>query len=44
MGKYVPVTPILKITDSDGNVLYELDREQTLANAEQAIRPEWPTS
>ena len=28
MGKYVPVTPILKITDSEDNVLYELDRDK----------------
>jgi penicillin-binding protein 1C len=40
MGKYVPVTPILKITDSEGNVLYELDRENALAEAEQVIAPE----
>lgn len=40
MGKYVPVTPILKITDSEDNILYELDKENVLANAEQAIRPE----
>jgi penicillin-binding protein 1C len=39
MGKYVPVTPILKITDSEDNVLYELDRDNTLKQAEQAIRP-----
>jgi penicillin-binding protein 1C len=39
MGKYVPVTPILKITDSEDNVLYELDRDNTLNQAEQAIRP-----
>ena len=39
MGKYVPVTPILKITDSEDNVLYELDRDNTLNLAEQAIRP-----
>ncbi|MBA3415254.1 MAG: transglycosylase domain-containing protein [Chloroflexia bacterium] len=39
-GKYVPVTPILKITDSEGRALYELDRRKTLAEAEQAIRPE----
>jgi penicillin-binding protein 1C len=39
MGKYVPVTPILKITDSEGNVLYELDKKTTLQRAEQAIRP-----
>ena len=40
MGKYVPVTPILKITDSEDNVLYELDRDNVLADAEQVIRPE----
>jgi len=40
MGKYVPVTPILKITDSEDNVLYELDRDTVLADAEQVIRPE----
>src|ERR671913_1276441 len=40
MGKYVPVTPILKITDSEDNVLYELDRDNTLQQAEQAIRAE----
>jgi membrane peptidoglycan carboxypeptidase len=34
------VTPILKITDSEDRVLYELDRRKTLAEAEQAIRPE----
>jgi len=39
-GKYVPANPILKITDSAGDVLYELDREQSLGRAEQAIRPE----
>ena len=40
LGKYVPATPILKITDSEDNVLYELDRENTFDQAEQAIRPE----
>jgi penicillin-binding protein 1C len=39
-GKYVPVTPILKITDSEGNVLFDLDRQNTLANAQQVLRPE----
>jgi membrane peptidoglycan carboxypeptidase len=34
------VTPILKITDSEDNVLYELDRDGSLQNAEQVIRPE----
>jgi penicillin-binding protein 1C len=40
MGKYVPATPILKITDSEGNVLYDLKKEKPLEKAEQAIRPE----
>ena len=39
-GKYVPATPILKIEDSQGNVLFELDREKTLAEAEQVISAE----
>ena len=39
-GKYVPATPILKIEDSQGNVLFELDRESTLAEAEQVIAAE----
>jgi penicillin-binding protein 1C len=40
MGKYVPITPILKIEDSEGRVLYELDRKEALAKAEQEVRPE----
>jgi penicillin-binding protein 1C len=40
MGRYVPPTPILKIEDSEGRVLYELDRRGALAKAEQALRPE----
>ncbi len=40
-GKYVPATPILKITDSNGNVLYELDRSKTLAEADQALQAEY---
>ena len=39
-GKYVPVTPILKITDSEGNVLYDLHQDNPLEKAEQVIRPE----
>ena len=39
-GKYVPVTPILKITDSEGNVLYDLHKDNPLEKAEQVIRPE----
>lgn len=40
LGKYVPPTPILKITDSEGRVLYELDRANSLDKADQALRPE----
>ena len=36
-GKYVPANPILKITDNDGNVLFELDRKKTFAEAEQVL-------
>jgi penicillin-binding protein 1C len=39
-GKYVPATPILKITDSEGNVLYDLHSDNPLEKAEQVIRPE----
>lgn len=39
-GKYVPANPIIKIEDSQGNVLYELDREKVLADATQAISAE----
>ena len=38
-GTYVPPHPILKITDSQGNVLYELDQEQVAEDSEQAIAP-----
>lgn len=36
-GSYVPAHPILKIEDSQGNVLYELDNEQVDQDSEQAI-------
>jgi len=39
-GKYVPANPIIKIEDSQGNVLYELDREKVLEDANQAISAE----
>ncbi|MCO5220460.1 MAG: transglycosylase domain-containing protein [Thermomicrobiales bacterium] len=39
-GKYVAANPILKITDSNGTVLYELDRDTSLQNAPQALSPE----
>lgn len=40
-GKYVPVNPILKITDSSGNVLQEIDRDTVYEQAEQALRAEY---
>ncbi|MDQ4044724.1 MAG: transglycosylase domain-containing protein, partial [Chloroflexota bacterium] len=36
-GAHVPVHPILKITDSQGNVLFELDEEQIEKEREQAL-------
>ncbi len=39
-GKYVAANPILKITDSNGQVLYELDRDTSLQNAPHALSPE----
>ena len=43
-GKYVPVTPILKITDSADNVLYELDRKSSLARPSRRSPRRSPTS
>lgn len=40
-GRYVPANPILKITDSLGNVLYELDREQALEQGQQGLEAEY---
>src|SRR5215203_4053005 len=39
-GKFVPANPIIKIEDSQGNVLYELDREKVLKDAQQSISAE----
>ena len=39
-GKFVAANPIVKITDSNGTLLYELDRETSLQNAPQALAPE----
>lgn len=38
-GRYVPVTPIQRVEDSQGNLLYETNKESTDRVAEQAIRP-----
>jgi 1A family penicillin-binding protein len=38
-GTYVPAHPILKITDSQGNVLFDLNEEQVKKDSEQAIDP-----
>lgn len=40
-GKYVAANPIIKITDPNGQVLYELDRRTSLQNAPQVLRPEY---
>jgi 1A family penicillin-binding protein len=40
LGKYVPANPILKITDSNGQVLYELERESALEKSQQVLAPE----
>ena len=36
-GKYVPANPILKIEDSQGNVLYDVERDKPWEQATQAI-------
>ena len=40
-GKYVPATPILKIEDGQGNLLYEVDRDRALEQAEQVLKAEY---
>lgn len=37
-GKYVPVTPIQRVEDSQGNILYQTDQESTEKVSEQAIQ------
>ena len=38
-GTYVPAHPIIKITDSQGNVLYDLNKETIAKDSDQAIDP-----
>ncbi|MGH2562372.1 MAG: transglycosylase domain-containing protein [Thermomicrobiales bacterium] len=40
-GAYVPANPILKITDSQGNVLYDIEKDPNVTNPEQALRAEY---
>jgi len=40
-GKYVPANPILKIEDSQGNVVYDVDRAHTLERGQQVLRGEF---
>ncbi len=40
-GKYVAANPILKITDSNDQVLYELDRKTSLQQAPQVLQAEY---
>jgi penicillin-binding protein 1C len=39
-GAYVPHTPFLEITDAEGNVLFDLDRDTVLERGRQAVEPE----
>lgn len=38
-GRYVPVTPIQRVEDTQGNLIYETNQESTDQVASQAIRP-----
>jgi len=40
-GKYIPANPILKITDSQDNVLYEANAKENWEKAPQALRAEY---
>lgn len=40
MGRYVPYTPVMSISDGSGKTLYSLDRERALQNGEQVVKPE----
>jgi membrane peptidoglycan carboxypeptidase len=40
-GLYVPANPILKMVDSQGNVLYDAGRDKPWENATQALRAEY---
>ncbi|HEV2108775.1 MAG TPA: transglycosylase domain-containing protein [Thermomicrobiales bacterium] len=41
MGEYVPANPIMKIADSQGNVLYDIDREEDRPQPDRAIKAEY---
>ncbi|MGH2534843.1 MAG: transglycosylase domain-containing protein [Thermomicrobiales bacterium] len=40
-GAYVPANPILKITDSQDNVLYEIEEDPHVTDPDQALRAEY---
>lgn len=40
MGSFVPHTPFLEITNADGEVLFDLERDTTLERGEQVVEPE----
>jgi membrane peptidoglycan carboxypeptidase len=40
-GTYVPANPILKMVDSQGNVLYDVERDKPWEQAAQAIKAEY---
>ena len=39
-GRFVPYTPVLKVTDGNGKVLFDLDRENALKNGQQVVEAE----
>jgi penicillin-binding protein 1C len=39
-GRFVPYTPLLEVTDSRGETLFKLDREQSFAKGEQVVKAE----
>ncbi|MDP9359015.1 MAG: PBP1A family penicillin-binding protein [Chloroflexota bacterium] len=40
-GRYVPANPILKIEDSQGNVLYDIDRKTVFQRGQQVLKAEY---
>lgn len=39
-GRYVPPNPVLEITDTEGRIVFELERETAFERGQQVIRPE----
>jgi membrane peptidoglycan carboxypeptidase len=41
LGTFVPVHPVIKVTDAAGNVFYDLMKDPTVTHPQQAIEPEY---